>query len=337
MNNLKKVFAFFACIILCLQSIKCLGSESTNPLIICGKKASDEVKAVLLKNQTEMINIIRNNDNRNADVTVGDVIGIISEKEGYVAPVYVDGNLEYFAYITKNSGQYSFTFTKNLVDEALNIKKSSCFFIDSDSRLSIKEFKEETCESQIDIRNKSTKTISYAYSSGSTINKTLNVPIIRNIAATGYGYCWLASALSICRFYGSGTSIYTAHARQHGTEHLLGLCPGGTANDAWHVIYDDVNKTGNIYYSNNNAPKVIPSINDNQPIFMELRNGNIGHAAVICGYYLNTSNGQFTYVIADSNYDNYIYQIVQYSDSTFTYTPAAGISYNWYSRICEWH
>lgn len=337
MKNFKKVFTLFACTILFLQNIICLGKESTNQIIICGKQANDEVKTVLLKNQAEMVNVIRNIEDKNAEVMVGDIIGIIGEEEGYVAPIYVGGKLEFFAYITKNSGQYSFAFSKNLVSEALKIKGESCFFIDSDNKLNIREVKEDAYDSKIDIINDNRTTIPYAYSSGSTINKTLDVVIISNTAATGYGYCWLASALSICRFYGSATSIYTAHTRQHGSGHLLGLCPGGTINDAWHVINDDVNKSGSIFYSNNNAAKVIPSINDNKPIYMELRNGNIGHAAVICGYSMNTSNGQFTYVIADSNYSNYIYQIVQYSDSTFTYTPAAGVSYNWYSRMCEWN
>ncbi len=115
-------------------------------------------------------------------------------------------------------------------------------------------------------------------------------------------------------------------------------CAGGSISDAYNVIYYATMKTGNIQYTNN-AATLMPSIMNNVPVFMELVNASngTGHAAVASGYYFDNTNGQFTYVICDSNSSSYVYQTVPYTDASFTYTPSAGVSYSWVGGIYGWH
>ncbi len=178
----------------------------------------------------------------------------------------------------------------------------------------------------------------------SILSKELStVPYIANGGT--YGYCWLSSAVSVCRYYGSNVSLSDAHTFIHGLNHTLSLCPGGSIISSYGVIHNYTGLDGSYSYDSSvsriNAANAYASIYNDTPIYSSWKyyeNGNLidGHAMVICGYIFNNSSGSFTYVLMDPNNSSRQYLLSTYTASTISYT-ISNHNYNWEMAIYDWN
>ena len=290
---------------------------------------------------------------KTSDVCSGAPIEVIGASNCYFVPVFVDKTIQYLITINYDNGCYSVSYSKYFAKDIQELETGCYYFYkNGDNTYLVNEFgngldivsgETRSIDTDMDIKDERyliTETAPDAreiVQPRALIGRELsNFPIVRN--GGKYGYCWLPSALSICKYFGSTMSLSQAHTYAHGSTHTLYYCNGGTINDAYMLIYHNMMKVGDIDSSNISAAKVLSSISGDSPVYMGLSSGTssgtlIGHAAVICGYYLDNTSGQFTYIIADSNYSDLIYQVGSYSSSLSTYSPVSGVSYSWTETI----
>ena len=187
-------------------------------------------------------------------------------------------------------------------------------------------------------------TICIGSTKGILSKELTSVPYVANGGT--YGYCWLSSAVSICRYYGSSVTLEDAHRFIHGLGHSLISCPGGSIISAYGVIHNFTGLSGNYSYdsltSRINAANAYSSIYNDIPVYSfwsyydSLGSFVSAHSMVICGYIFNNTSGDFTYVIMDPNYSSRQYVYSTYTASTISYT-ISGDVYDWEMAIYDWN
>ncbi len=352
-------FVFFLIPIL-LASIS-LGAnaegQQQSSLYFLGNAIPDSYSHELVRKLPDILdNICSISQIENAVFEAGTPIAVLNSS-AYLVPIRINGVCEYLLQMDCIDGEYLFCYGTDGAAEFDALKPGTYYcasendtmYILGDNGVKLFLFGVGNADdifyntALIDKFSANLLTFDYlSHSTGSAkgiLSKTLDVT---NILYNGnYSYCWLSSAISMCRYYGSSVAVSTAHNYIH-SSHTYPSCPGGSKLDTYNLISHYTGKSAVWAPSRCKAPSALASINLGIPVLAWLSrtdsSGNtIHHTIIIKGYTFNNTTGDFTYVICDPNYTSTKYQTSTYSATTMKYQQSATIQYTWTDALYDWN
>lgn len=154
-----------------------------------------------------------------------------------------------------------------------------------------------------------------------------------------FNICWAATIAFMLRWempnqHGAITAVNVVESTTHSSLYQGSDYRGATLSFA-RTTLDRYLPAVYIVKSSNSArsrAQIRTAINNEDPIYMFLKSGNIGHAVANCGY-LDWTDGSFTIRIMDPNYSSFQMSEYQSYGSSFYYTTPAGTRYKWTNSI----
>jgi len=295
----------------------------------------------------------------NISLDFGEMLRVYGNNQVYYIPVFVDSNCVYVIKATVNGDEVGLNYgvsITNILNELENgfyyfEEKEDVIYLVGDRTTYVLENFAHKIESKpifdnskalntgISLCQKS-KSIKVSLSSKSVLYKELtNLPYIQNYGnGNGGGCCWLSSAYSVCKYYGTNAYMADEHhaVPGHGNHSVL-YCPGGTLSDSLTVLNNCIHKTASNTTNNQTPSLAYSQIYNDLPVITSWTStsgsGSIGHAMVICGYIFDNGSSAFTYIIMDPDVSTRVYIPTTYNTSGLMYG-----SYSWVGslyNICD--
>lgn len=154
-----------------------------------------------------------------------------------------------------------------------------------------------------------------------------------------FNICWAATIASVLRWempnqHGRITAVDVVENTSHASIYTNSSYTG--ASQAFTRTTLD-NYLPAVYIVNSSSSartraQIRTAINNEDPICMMLKSGEVGHAVANCGY-LDWTDGSFTIRIMDPNYTSFQMSEYQSYGSSYYYTTPGGMRYKWNGSI----